>query len=52
MDCNVRTTLVNSHWYALHTHLHQEDRAEDNLRAWNIELFSPKTRAVLASPRS
>ena len=44
MDCNVRTTLVNSSWYALHTHLHQEDRAAANLRAWNIELFYPKTR--------
>jgi transcriptional antiterminator RfaH len=44
MNGNVRTTPVNSHWYALHTHLHQENRAEANLRTWNIEFFYPKTR--------
>ena len=35
---------MDSHWYALHTHLHQEHRAEANLRAWNIECFYPKTK--------
>jgi transcriptional antiterminator RfaH len=44
MDGNVVTTSVNTHWYALHTHLHQENRAEANLRSWNIEFFYPKQR--------
>jgi len=44
MDRNVRTNRVNSCWYALHTHLHQEERAAANLRAWNVELFYPKLR--------
>ena len=45
MDDNVRTTPDDSHWYAIHTHLHQENRVEANLRAWNIEFFYPKIKA-------
>ncbi len=30
------------HWYAIHTHARQEDRAENNLRAWNVEAFTPR----------
>lgn len=37
-------TPVNEHWYAIHTHLHQENRVEANLRAWNVETFYPKIR--------
>lgn len=29
------------HWYAIHTHAKQEDRAESNLLAWNVETFVP-----------
>lgn len=29
-------------WYAIHTHPHQENRAESNLRAWKVEAFTPK----------
>lgn len=35
-----REALV--HWYAIHTHAKQEERAESNLRAWNIETFVPR----------
>jgi transcriptional antiterminator RfaH len=38
------STPDNSHWYALRTHLNQENRAEANLRAWNVEIFYPKIR--------
>jgi len=32
------------HWYAIHTHPKQEDRAENNLRAWMVETFAPRYR--------
>ena len=42
---NINTsTLQNSHWYAIRTHLNQENRAEANLRAWNVEIFYPKIK--------
>jgi len=31
-------------WYVIHTHPKQEDRAEHNLRAWQIESFTPRCR--------
>lgn len=34
----------NSRWYAIHTHLHQETRAEANLKAWHVETFYPKVK--------
>lgn len=37
-------TVQNCCWYAIHTHLKQEKRAENNLRAWNVETFYPKTK--------
>lgn len=37
-------TLGKTHWYAIHTHVHQENRAEANLRAWNVETFYPKIK--------
>jgi transcriptional antiterminator RfaH len=36
--------LMDLHWYGVHTKPRQEDRADNNLRAWNIETFSPKLR--------
>jgi|SRR5262249_26052169 len=34
----------NSHWYVVHTHSRQEDRADMNLKAWGITTFSPKIK--------
>jgi len=31
-------------WYAVRTHPRQEDRAEFNLRAWQVEIFNPRMR--------
>jgi transcriptional antiterminator RfaH len=31
-------------WYVVHTHVRQENRAESNLRAWNVETFVPRYR--------
>jgi transcriptional antiterminator RfaH len=33
-------------WYAIHTHARQEDRAESNLRAWNVETFAPRCKSL------
>lgn len=32
------------HWYAIHTHPKQENRAESNLKSWNVEIFYPRIR--------
>jgi transcriptional antiterminator RfaH len=32
------------HWYVIYTNPKQESRAEDNLRAWMIETFTPKIK--------
>jgi transcriptional antiterminator RfaH len=37
-------------WYAIHTHLHQEDRTDNNLRAWGLETFNPKLRVRRFDP--
>jgi len=31
-------------WYAIHTHPKQENRAEENLKAWGMETFFPMIR--------
>jgi transcriptional antiterminator RfaH len=31
-------------WYGIHTKPRQEDRADSNLRAWNVETFTPKLK--------
>lgn len=41
---NVATVIDDPCWYAIHTHPKQENRAEGNLKAWNVETFSPKIR--------
>ena len=38
------STQQNSNWFAIRTHLNQENRAEANLRAWNVETFYPKIK--------
>ncbi len=37
-------------WYAIHTHPKQEDRADENLRSWQVETFAPKLRARRSKP--
>jgi transcriptional antiterminator RfaH len=43
MSCNT-STPHDSQWFAIHTHLNQENRAEANLRAWKVETFYPKIK--------
>jgi transcription elongation factor/antiterminator RfaH len=31
-------------WYVIHTHPLQEERTDNNLRAWGLETFNPKLR--------
>lgn len=33
-------------WYAIHTHAREEDRADQNLRAWGVETCCPKIKIV------
>jgi transcriptional antiterminator RfaH len=33
-----------THWYVIHTHPKQEDRASDNLRTLGVPTFNPKIR--------
>ena len=42
MSCAVITDIPC--WYAIRTHPKQENRAEMNLKAWNVETFLPKMR--------
>lgn len=37
-------------WYAIHTHPREEDRATNNLTAWNVETFNPKIRDRRLNP--
>ncbi len=38
------TKYDNPCWYVIHTHPKQENRAESNLKAWNIEIFFPRIK--------
>ncbi|HEY6186973.1 MAG TPA: transcription termination/antitermination NusG family protein [Pyrinomonadaceae bacterium] len=37
-------TAETPHWYVIHTHPKQEERADMNLRAWKVETCMPKFR--------
>jgi transcriptional antiterminator RfaH len=37
-------------WYAIRTHPREEERANSNLRAWNIETFSPMIKKPRINP--
>ena len=37
-------------WYVVHTHSRQEDRVDNNLKAWGVETFNPKIRESLCRP--
>ena len=44
------TNLSNEpHWYAIHTHPKQEERANSNLQAWGVKTLSPLIRQSRAS---
>lgn len=38
------------HWYVIYTKPKQEERADNNLRAWNVEAFTPKIRERSINP--
>lgn len=38
------------HWYAVHTHPRQEERAHENLRAWKVETFAPRIKKARYNP--
>jgi len=42
MSCAIVTDVPC--WYAIRTHAKQEDRAEQNLKAWGVETFFPRIR--------
>jgi transcriptional antiterminator RfaH len=45
------SAVLNSQsWYAIQTRLRQEDRADNNLRAWQVETFCPKLRTQRRNP--
>jgi len=37
-------------WYAIHTHPKEEERATNNLVAWNVETFNPRIRERRVNP--
>lgn len=37
-------------WYAVYTKPKQEERADSNLRAWNVKTFAPKIREKRLNP--
>jgi transcriptional antiterminator RfaH len=43
-------TQDDFHWYVIHTHPKQEDRAENNLNAWNVQTFNPKLKERRLNP--
>ena len=49
IESNISSTS-NGLWYAIHTHPKEEDRAANNLRAWNVETFNPKIRECRLNP--
>jgi transcriptional antiterminator RfaH len=50
MNSMTDSLTQNLHWYALHTHPKQEARADENLRSWNVETFTPKLRSRRPNP--
>ena len=39
-------TVSKSQWFAIHAQLHQENRADANLRAWKVETFYPRIKSM------
>jgi transcriptional antiterminator RfaH len=44
MSCEMEMDVPR--WYAIHTKLREEDRADSNLGAWRVETFNPKIRVT------
>jgi transcriptional antiterminator RfaH len=41
---NAESVADSPNWYAVHTKPKQEERAESNLKAWQVKTFAPKIR--------
>jgi transcription elongation factor/antiterminator RfaH len=41
---NTEMNAKHPSWYVIHTNPRQEDRADSNLRGWNVETFAPRMR--------
>ena len=41
---DIRTRTELPCWYAVHTQPRQEDRADQNMKAWDIDTFLPRLR--------
>lgn len=51
MNTQVNTQALDDQekWYAIHTRPMQEDRADANLRTWQVQTFTPKIRELRTS---
>jgi transcriptional antiterminator RfaH len=47
---SIHLSMSGPRWYVIHTRPRQEDRADRNLRAWNVPTLSPKLRCRHARP--
>jgi transcription elongation factor/antiterminator RfaH len=50
MNEPIASTGSRALWYAIHTHPKEEDRATNNLTAWNVETFNPKIKERRLNP--
>src|SRR5215216_522944 len=41
---NIGLAKGSSYWYAIHTKTRQEERATNNLRAWQVQTLAPKIK--------
>ena len=46
---NSAATHDQTQWYAVRTKLNEEDRADNNLKAWQVETFTPKVKELRTS---
>ena len=42
---NLESWANNHQWYVVHTHLKQEERANENLKSWGVETLHAKLKA-------
>jgi transcriptional antiterminator RfaH len=48
MDTEIRD--IHPSWYVIHTNPRQEDRADSNLRGWQVETFAPRVKQPRINP--
>jgi transcriptional antiterminator RfaH len=50
-DCDMSMPVLDEHakWYAIHTKPKEEDRADINLRTWQVQTFAPKLKELRTS---